>query len=205
MTESSSYRPVDVRVVQDAEALKALGDPLRLRLLHLVMRSPRRTWSVKEIAAALEQPVTKLYHHVKLLEQAGLIVDVESRLVSGIVEHRYQSGQLSLQFDDALFGSPATRDASIQQAATLVDESRDELVDYLSRPDADIDAVLLSRAYVRLTPEEARAVMAELERMVEGFAAHKGDPEREGLARTAMLFVVHPQPGQPDAPPGPES
>ncbi|MDQ1698918.1 MAG: hypothetical protein QOG34_781 [Frankiaceae bacterium] len=195
MSEPQPFEPRKVRVINDPEALKALGDPLRLRILHSVMREPRRAWSVKEIAALLEQPVTKLYHHVKLLEQVGLIVDVETRVVSGIVEHRYQSGQLSLQFDDALFGSPVTRDASIQQAATLVEESRDELVTYLSRPDADIDAVHLSRAYVRLTLDEARAVMAELERLVDDFAAHKDDPAREGLPRTAMLFLVHPQAG----------
>jgi DNA-binding transcriptional ArsR family regulator len=198
MSEPAPYQPPEVRVVNDADSLKALGDPLRLRILHTVMREPRRTWSVKEIAAALEQPVTKLYHHLKQLEQAGLVVDVETRIVSGIVEHRYQTGQLTLQFDDSLFGSPATRDASIHQAATLVDETRDELVAYLSAPGADIEAVLLSRAYVRLTPDEANAVKTELDRMIDGFRARKDDPDREGLPRTSMLFVMHPfaAPGQ---------
>lgn len=195
MTETPAYRPLALRVVNHADALKALGDPLRLRILHVVMGEPGRTWSVKEIAAVLDQPVTKLYHHVKQLEQAELIADVESRVVSGIVEHRYQTGQLGLQFDDALFGSPATRDASIHQAATFVEESRDELVAFLSRPDADIDAVHLSKAYARLTPDEVHAVMAELSRLVDGFSAHKNDPEREHLPRTAMLFLVHPHVG----------
>jgi len=187
------FRPLEVRVVNDAEALKALGDPLRLRILHVVMGEPRRTWSVKEVAAALDQPVTKLYHHVKLLEQAGLIADVETRVVSGIVEHRYQTGQLGLQFDESLFGSPATRDASIHQAASIVDESRDELVAYLSSLQPDLDAVMLSKAYARLTPDEVRAVMTELERMVDGFSANKDDPAHEGLPRTAVLFLMHPQ------------
>lgn len=197
MTEP--YQPVPVRVVNDAELLKALGDPLRLRILHTVMGEPKRTWSVKEIAAQLDQPVTKLYHHVKQLEQSALVVDVETRVVSGIVEHRYQAGQLGLQFDDALFGSPATRDASIQQAASFVDETRDELVAFLSQPDADIDSAHLSKAYVRLTPDELKAVTDELTRLVESFGAHKGDPAREGLPRTAMLFVVHPLATRPDA------
>jgi DNA-binding transcriptional ArsR family regulator len=192
MSEPAPHRPLDVRVVNDAEALKALGDPLRLRLLHTVMREPRRAWSVKEIAAILEQPVTKLYHHVKLLEQVGLIVDVETRVVSGIVEHRYQTGQLSLNFDESLFGSPATRDASIHQAAALIDDARDELVGYLTRPDADLDAVVVSKAYVRLTPDEQREVITELERIVDGFGAHRDDPAREGLPRTSMLFLLHP-------------
>lgn len=192
MSDESGHRPLDVRVIDDAEALKALGDPLRLRMLHTVMREPRRSWTVKEIAAALDQPVTKLYHHLKLLEQVGLIVDVESRVVSGIVEHRYRTGQLSLNFDESLFGSPSTRDESIHQAAALVDEARDELVAYLSQPDVDLDGVVVSKAYVRLKPEELRAVAAELERIVEGFGAYRGDPSREGLPRTSMLFLLHP-------------
>ena len=186
------YQPRDIRMVNDAEALKALGDALRLRILHTVMGEPRRTWSVKEIAALIDQPVTKLYHHVKLLEQVGLLVDVETRVVSGIVEHRYQSGQLSLQFDDSMFGSPATRDASIQGAAAFIDESRDELVDYMRRPDADVDAVFVTKSYARLTPAEARAVMTELGKMIDGFRANRDDPERSDLPRTAMTFLLHP-------------
>lgn len=198
MSEAPPYEPLPVRVVNDAEALKALGDPLRLRILHVVMGEPRRTWSVKEIAAVLDQPVTKLYHHVKLLEQVAFVVDVETRIVSGIVEHRYQTGQLGLQFDDAVFGSPATRDASIQQAAALVDETRDELVAFLSQPHADIDAAHLSKAYARLTPEELQAVTAELCRLVDSFGANKGDAARDGMPRTALTFVVHPLAAHPE-------
>ena len=139
--------------------------------------------------------MTKLYHHVKLLEQVELIVDVETRVVSGIVEHRYQSGQMSLHFDESMFGSPATRDASIRGVAAFVEESRDELVDYLSGPDADVDAIFVSKSYARLTQHEARAVMAELCKLVDGFRPTKVDPTREDLPRTSMLFLLHPLAG----------
>ena len=85
MTEAD-WAPERQRVIDSAEAIKAIADPLWFRLLQLLMTSADRSWSVKEMAAALEQPVTKLYHHVKILESAGLITDVESRLVSGIVD-----------------------------------------------------------------------------------------------------------------------
>src|ERR1700750_802967 len=99
---SGPTEPMRVRKIDSAEAIKALADPLRLRVLTLLMRDHERTWTVKEIATELGQSVTKLYHHVNLLEQVGLIRDVETRLVSGIVEHRYASGQRGLEFDDAL-------------------------------------------------------------------------------------------------------
>src|SRR6476469_1883077 len=105
--------PLRIRKIDSAQAIKALADPLRLRMLTVVMGDHDRTWTVKEIASELGQPVTKLYHHVNTLEQAGLIRDVETRLVSGIVEHRYASGQRGLEFDDSLYRSPDTRDDTI--------------------------------------------------------------------------------------------
>src|SRR5690349_21212692 len=111
--------PIRVRKIDSAEAIKALADPLRLRVLTLLMGDHDRSWTVKEIAAELEQSVTKLYHHVNVLENAGLIRDVETRLVSGIVEHRYASGQRGLEFDDALYRSSDTRDASLANVANL--------------------------------------------------------------------------------------
>jgi len=85
--------PIETRVISDPAALKALADPLRLRVLDLVGSEPTRLWTVKDLAAALGQPVTKLYHHVKLLAASDLIVDAETRVVSGIVEHRYRCAQ----------------------------------------------------------------------------------------------------------------
>ena len=82
-----------VRTVGDAETLKALADPLRLTLLTALMRaSPGgpRVMSVKELAEELGEPQTKLYRHVKQLEAANLIRVAASRMVSGILEHRYQ-------------------------------------------------------------------------------------------------------------------
>ncbi|MBV9484501.1 MAG: helix-turn-helix transcriptional regulator, partial [Frankiaceae bacterium] len=100
MSESSAPEQAltTVRTVDSAEAIKAIADPLRVRMLQLLMMASHRTWTVKEIAAELSQPVTKLYHHIKLLEAADLISDVETRVVSGIVEHRYRANQRSLRF-----------------------------------------------------------------------------------------------------------
>jgi DNA-binding transcriptional ArsR family regulator len=62
------------------------------------MRDTRelRVMSVKELAAELNEPQTKLYRHVKRLESAGLIRVASTRLVSGIMEQRYQACQAGL-------------------------------------------------------------------------------------------------------------
>lgn len=89
-----------VRPVTDVETIKALADPVRLAIVSAMMRggpgSELRVMSVKELAAELGEPQTKLYRHIKQLEAVGLIKSVASRLVSGIVEHRYQACQADL-------------------------------------------------------------------------------------------------------------
>jgi DNA-binding transcriptional ArsR family regulator len=101
---ASSSADQAVRAITTVETLKALADPIRLSLLSALMRSsgelPVR--SVKELAAELGEPQTKLYRHVKHLEAAGLIRAVSSRVVSGIVEQRYQACQSELIFGPGL-------------------------------------------------------------------------------------------------------
>jgi DNA-binding transcriptional ArsR family regulator len=196
--QGAAWEPLAVRTINSADAIKALADPLRLRLLQLLMMSDDRTWSVKEIAGELTQPVTKLYHHIKLLEKGELITDVESRLVSGIVEHRYRASQKSLQFDDAMFRAPETRHDSIEQMAALLDSTRDGLVDYLYREDADMSQVTVSKSTARLTPEEIEAVEKTIEGMVEGFVKARDDANRAGLPRTSMFFLMNPLGHEPD-------
>jgi DNA-binding transcriptional ArsR family regulator len=187
---TTPIEPVRVRKIDSAEAIKALADPLRLRLLTLLMRDHERTWTVKEIAAELGQPVTKLYHHVNVLEQAGLIRDVETRMVSGILEHRYASGQRGLEFDDALYKSPDTRDASIANVAYLLDEARDDLVAYLGSDTADHDRVAIARARLRLTKAEADELRVSIDELVEKFRSKR--VRRRTGPRTEVLIVMHP-------------
>jgi DNA-binding transcriptional ArsR family regulator len=190
MTEPA-WQPARSRVVDTADAIKAMADPLRLRLLQLLMRTWDRSWSVKEMAAELHQPVTKLYHHVKLLEGAALITDADTRLVSGIVEHRYRTSQRSLNFDESLFLAPQTRDDSIAQVAALVDTSRDALLDYLHLKPNEADQVLVSRSSARLTAEEIKLVTTTIEELVQTFS-RASDEDRSTGPRTAMLCLLHP-------------
>ena len=188
---NAPVQPLRVRKIDSAEAIKALADPLRLRLLTLLMGDHERSWTVKEIAAELEQSVTKLYHHVNVLEQVGLIRDVETRLVSGIVEHRYASGQRGLEFDDALYRSSDTRDASLANLSYMLDEVRDAVVSYLSSETADPERVMIAKARLRLTPDEAEELRSSIDELVEQFRS-KRPRQRSAGPRTEVLIVMHP-------------
>jgi DNA-binding transcriptional ArsR family regulator len=196
MTESEGAPLADLtgvtRSIDTPDALKAIADPLRVRLLQLLMVAIHRTWTVKEIAAELGQPVTKLYHHVKLLEAAGLISDVETRMVSGIVEHRYRANQRSLRFDDSMFLGDEARHDTVQQLSAQIDAVRDDLVDYLYRDNADLGHISISRSTVKLTEAELEEFTATVEAMMHSYIERRNDPDRADLPRTSVLFLLNP-------------
>ncbi len=107
----------------NVDMLKALADPLRLNLLYALTYDagaelPIR--SVKELAAELGEPQTKLYRHIKHLESAGLIRAVASRVVSGIIEQRYQASQADFLVGDSLTDQEkASPEAEAMAAAAL--------------------------------------------------------------------------------------
>jgi DNA-binding transcriptional ArsR family regulator len=93
--------PEKTKAVDDVDILRAMADPTRLAILSLLMEGhpDLPVMSVKEIAARLGEPQTKLYRHVKHLEAAGLIRVAATRVVSGILEQRYQASQRNFSFD----------------------------------------------------------------------------------------------------------
>lgn len=184
--------PAEVRVVADAAAFKAMADPLRLRMLEVLGVDPHRLWTVKELAAELGQPVTKLYHHMKLLESAQLVIDAETRLVSGIVEHRYRCAQRSLRVDERLFGQPAMRDEARRGVISIVDQGRADLVRYLDGAHPDLDSITVGRALARLSADEYAEVQRRLDQIIDDIAAGRTDQDRANLPRAAITVFMHP-------------
>src|SRR4051794_29356500 len=86
-TQADCVSNDDVLVVSDLELLRLVSDPLRIQILEHMRETPR---TVKELAADLEVPATRLYYHMNLLESHGLIRVASTRMISGIVEKRYE-------------------------------------------------------------------------------------------------------------------
>jgi DNA-binding transcriptional ArsR family regulator len=91
----------------DARIVKALGHPLRVRILQVVdegVASPR------QIADALDEPLGNVSYHVRILRENDALELVDTRPVRGAVEHFYR-GTMRPFIDDELWGrlSLATR------------------------------------------------------------------------------------------------
>lgn len=80
---------------------KLLLDPRRRTILDLARDQPV---TVAELASAMEEKPSRLYYHVKLLEEAELLELVETRQQGNLVEKLYQakSRQASFQLDPEL-------------------------------------------------------------------------------------------------------
>jgi DNA-binding transcriptional ArsR family regulator len=96
---AAAFEPARELVVSDLETLRVVADPLRMQILEVTLEAPR---TVKEIAATLRTTPGKLYYHVNMLEEHGLLRVAGTRIVSGIIEKRYRVAARSLRPDRVL-------------------------------------------------------------------------------------------------------
>ena len=192
----ASAEPLAERVVGDVETLRALSDPLRIRILEAMVQANGESWTVKRIAAALGVGPTKLYHHIKILEERELIRPAGQKLVRGIVETSYRIGQLQLRLDRRLLasGRADVRDAAQQAVAAVFDQARGDLDRAIAAGLVLLEGaadprrpLLLSRSVLRTSPERA----AELRDRLADLAAEYGS-DAEGDLTLGLLVSLHP-------------
>ena len=80
------YEVDDVLIVREPERLRALSGAERRRIVELLRE---RAMSTTELARELGRPKGTIAHHVKVLEQAGLIRVVRTRRVRAVTERVY--------------------------------------------------------------------------------------------------------------------
>ena len=73
-------------LIERPDQLHALGDPTRWRILGRLLDGPA---SIQELARALGAAKGTVGHHVRVLDEAGLIRVVERTRVRGVIEKRY--------------------------------------------------------------------------------------------------------------------
>lgn len=198
------FMPVPVLQIRDAEMLKVLSDPTRMRMLEVMVSRQDPAWSVKELAAALGVPQTRLYHHVDLLAEHGILRAVGQRVVSGIIETRYRIAARSFQLDRRLFAgdADAARDALSGMLEAVFDRARAE-VEETVRADPAVLAkdtpvhrqVFLSRLVTRLTP----AMAEELRRRLEALEDEFDNDDGEDGSPYGMVVALYPIAALPEA------
>lgn len=115
------YEAEDTMIVSDPAQLRALADPFRTQLIHLLRFQARST---QELSGELSIPKGTVGHHLKVLERAGLIRVVRTRKVRAVTEKFYgRTARLFLyQVDDPAEGR-AIAGQMLRQAATELERA----------------------------------------------------------------------------------
>jgi DNA-binding transcriptional ArsR family regulator len=181
MARPTKREPRPELVITDVEQLRAISDPLRVRIIEAMADLPLRGWTAKELAARLHTSQTKLYHHLNLLEERGFIVVAETRMVSGIREKRYQLTAVSFRVERSLLAGGGTDEIGAV-LDTIFEKARNEilagqragLLDLAA--DKERSRMRLWATHARLSPASVRKV----QRLVERLAAMDDLEEPDG-------------------------
>lgn len=90
--------------ISDLRQIRLLADPLKLKLLQAFAESPKTT---KQVAAELDESVTKLYRHVDALHDSGLLLVVEEKQKRGTIERTFRAVAQRFEADHSLFSGEA--------------------------------------------------------------------------------------------------
>jgi DNA-binding transcriptional ArsR family regulator len=148
----------DFAAVTTPEQFKALGHPMRHRLLFALGQGQA---TISQLAAELGSNKGNIAHHLKVLTDAGLVRPAGSRQVRGGTEQYYRRAARGLTFDDA-----ATTEVAFRAIAAEI-------------ADAEPEPFLALRT-LRLTAEHAEQLAATLRNLAD-YAEDAADQPRYGL------------------------
>ena len=157
----------EVITVTTPEQFKALGHPMRHRLLFTLGRGEA---TISQLAAALDSNKGNIAHHLKVLAGAGLVLPAGTRTVRGGTEQYYRRA-----FGSLIYDHPATTEAAFRALAADI-------------ATAEPDPFLVLRT-LRLSPEHAEQITATLSDL----AGQDGD--RDDYPRYGLLLALY-QPAQ---------
>ncbi len=177
--------------IEDLFTLELLNSPIRLRILH----NFREPASVREVAEALDVPVTRLYYHVNLLEEIGAIEVVERRKAGAMIQRIYRTAAKSFKAAPNILDNIDDKQKFAEVgAATVVDGARMDaeatILGQLTMLDAGEEVEVLGsmgRTVVQLTADQVRAFTKRLEALVTEIN-EADDPDGEAFGLTWVFF-----------------
>lgn len=195
--KNSSFEPADTLQINDADALKLLADPFRSRILDL-LRAQAQT--AKELAQQLNLSPKKLYYHLKLMEEKGLICIVSTRIVSGIIEKSYRATAYLFLFDGDGFRSATSDQSALPPGMHAVFEStRTQLEMSFAdgmialEEDAPIaQQMLWSWSMQRLSEPQIREFYTRFEALLREFDLAEPTPDAEEYHDLRLFMTVFP-------------
>ena len=161
---------------------RALGDPLRLRVFELLAGDQM---TVRELAEALGSPPDRLYYHLRILEEAGLI-----RLVELRPERVYEAAP----FPSGDTGPVPPRAETAAFLAAVLEATRVELEAVVGgEGNKATGPVTVERAQLELSAARFREFNRRFGQLLEEFSA---GPAGRGPSPYRVVLALYPTPGR---------
>jgi DNA-binding transcriptional ArsR family regulator len=176
--------PDALREITSSRVLRALSHPTRRRLLDaLTVDGPS---TVSGLAERLQQAVGSVSHHLKVMHDAGLVVEAPEH-ARDQRERWWQRAATGFSWSETAFANSETS-AAIADAAALVnlEHQLDKVRAWMSSSETSElawrDAAFATDFWLQLTPDELSALSRELLELLERWNAHTRDGARQGRA-----------------------
>ena len=208
MPESTtgSFQPIEQLQISTLETLKVFSDPLRQQIIEALLDGPK---TVKQVATELDHSPTKLYYHVNLLEEHGLIRVTETRVVSGIIEKHYQAAARSFLIHRALLTPGRDSDDEAVDAAfdAMIEPIRADIHKGIRQGVIDMSddspqhrKLRMWRAMSMMNEEQAEAFYARLEALIQEFNGFRDEEANAGGQGYGLMIGVFPANYKPKKP-----
>ena len=159
--------------IRDLESQRALVDGQRHGIVTLLTEEPL---TAKDLAERLGIGRTRLYYHLGILEQHGLIHVVDTRMVSGIAERTYRAVARTFRVDRKLLASQASEAQISDAQASLIEAVADDLRARAAAEEHAGDAdVLVSRMFLWLNEARRTELRARLGALIEEYRSADRD------------------------------
>ena len=202
---SEPFTPQDELTIADLETLKVMSDPLRINLLE-AMGQPT---TVKQVAEQLGVAQKKLYYHVNLLEKHGLIVVVDERVVSGIIEKWYQVRAYSYRVERSLLSVSEDKGENWRMLlGSIFENTVDDVIaaagsgvlPQTDQPEGK-SPMLLARSRFYLSQEQFDEFKRRFADLIEEMDEAEGEPPDKTLPRYGLTIAFYPAAPAKSAPP----
>ncbi|QNE22156.1 winged helix-turn-helix transcriptional regulator [Kribbella qitaiheensis] len=158
----TTSEPADRLEISSAAQFKALGHPLRHRLLFALGQEAA---TISQLAASLAVGKGNVAHHLGVLRDAGLVQLAETRQVRGGTEQYYR--RAAKMFDFTGDGRRANTTVALQAVAAELEGSSGE--------------PMLTLRNIRLTERQAEELMERLGELVDSLQDAGRDEARYGV------------------------
>jgi DNA-binding transcriptional ArsR family regulator len=179
--------PIRLRV-HTAQQFKALGDPVRERIIAAIQYHPA---TAKQIADRLKIAPGTIGHHLQVLEAAGLVQVVARRLVHGIVAKYYTRTARIFSFD---FSPEVAPDVSY--ILSFITRAREDLAEALASYGKEA-MLTTGLPRTRLSVERAQYYENQIRTLIDEFLHEPID--RDGATYTLSLALFKAPPYQQGA------